>query len=130
MKVDKSEAKIIHWDYEKSPESISKIDNYYSTVFAYDEYTKIKNGIRFKFVVRFYKGEKVTLSCICEQLFMSYELPLFQYSDILTIIEMAVKDFNKVYNERYYQQTGLRGTSIFHTVKEQEVVRLLKLLQE
>lgn len=121
--------RVIHWEYIKLDESITKADNYYQVKTVVKPATKIKNGLLIKSVVRLHKKEKVTLDLICEQIFLSDDIVLLSRQAIRQILEKATNDVKAKFNEKYHEATGLTGGIIFHTIKEQEIDHVITVLQ-
>ena len=121
--------KVIHWEYIKSPESVTKIDNYYNPKVVVKPKTNTINGILLRFVVRFYKGDKVTLDFIGEQVFVVDNVSVFDHSDAMKIIQIGFNNCNDEYNKLYRNETGLSGSKLIHTVKSLEGDLILKLIR-
>jgi len=121
--------KVIHWEYIKSPESVTNIDNYYNPKVVVKPNTNIINGILLRFVVRFYKGDKVTLDFIGEQVFVVENVSVFDHSDAMKIVQIGFDNCNQEYNELYRKETGLSGTKLIHTVKPAEGDLILQLIR-
>lgn len=121
--------KVIHWEYIKSSDSVTKVDNFFMPKVVVKPDTNIKNGVLLRFVVRFYKGEKVTLDFIGEQVFIIEDILSFNLPDAMNIIQVGFDNCTAEFVNYYKKETGLSGTKPYHTVKTEEGNLILSMLR-
>lgn len=123
--------KLIHWEYNKSiPGSITDIENGYIPNYVVHPDTKVKNGLYFKHRLRFMVGEQLKMNILAEKVFIAddNDVSKWGYKNVEDLINKSITEFNSLYQQKYFEATGLIGTSIIHEVKPFEVHQVLKLL--
>ncbi|RFM30079.1 hypothetical protein [Deminuibacter soli] len=127
FKTDELPIKIIHWEYYKSPKSITKTDMGMTIRHVLKPDTKIANGLLFRCFVKFYKEADLSLNCIAEQVFINDGIKSLNFLEIKSIMEKAFYNFNCVFQKEYKKYA--LGANLIYTVKDQEVHNLLGYLK-
>ena len=102
------ELKIIHWEYIKSNEDVTSVELPCKPNIVVDPKSKKPNGILLKFPIKIFKGGKLTLNCIGEQVFVHEDIIDFTFEEVKYILQQASNEFNEKFEARYFIETGLK----------------------
>ena len=127
-RTDELPIKIIHWEYYKSPDSITETDLGMKISHVVKQNTSFANGLLFKSSVKFYKDNFITLNCISEQVFINDGIKSFSFSELKSLMETAFTNFNLCFQEEYKKYA--LGAELIYTVKDHEVFSLLEYLKK
>ncbi len=120
--------KIIHWEYYKTPESITTTETYMSYRPVFKPNTSVVFGLLFRYVVKFYKGDFISLNFLAEQAFINEKIKEFTFPHAKQMLVAAHKNCSECFDTEY-KKVSLGG-EITHTVKDFEVLQLLNYLKE
>lgn len=127
-RTDELPIKIIHWEYYKSPESITETDLSMKISHVVKSGTSIANGLLFKSSVKFFKGTFINLNCIAEQVFINDGIQSFSFFELKSLMESAFTNFNLCFQEEYKKYA--LGAELFYTIKDQKIINLLEYLKK
>lgn len=129
LEIHYTECKIIHWEYHKEmSSSITDVETYFKALPIVKPGTQIEYGILFKHVLKLHVVGNTKLHCLGEQAFFGDTFKSWGFIEVEDIIKGTINSFNKLYEHKYFEATGLHGSSIIHNLKIEDVQTVLRIV--